>query len=48
MTKAYKIIMNNIEILTKLNPNTTSIAKINQEINKCQNALNDLCKSIIE
>ena len=47
MTQAYKIIMKKIEIVTNLHPNTQSIAKINQEINKCQNALNDLCQNIL-
>ena len=47
MSQAYKIIMNKIEIVLKLSPNSLSIAKINQEINKCQNALNDLCESLL-
>ena len=46
MVKAYKIIMKKIEIITNLQPDTKYIAKINQEINKCQNALNDLCLSL--
>ena len=46
MIQAYKIIMKKIEIVTNLNPNAQSIAKINQEINKCQNALNDLCQNL--
>ena len=45
--KAYKIIMEKIEIITNLHPNSQSFAKINQKINKCQNALNDLCESIL-
>lgn len=47
MTQAFKIIMTKIEIVTNLHPNTQSIAQINQEINKCQNALNDLCQNIL-
>jgi hypothetical protein len=47
MSKAFKIIMEKIEIVTKLHPNSYSFAKINQKINKCQNALNDLCKNIL-
>ena len=47
MNKAYRIIMKKIETLTNLHPNTQSIAKINQEINNCQNALNDLCQNIL-
>jgi len=46
MSQAYQIIIKRIEIITNLNPNSQSIAKINQEINKCQNALNDLCESL--
>ena len=48
MNKAYKIIMKKIEIITNLNPNAQTIAKINQEINKCQNALNDLCENLFK
>ena len=48
MSKAYQIIMKKIEIITNLNPNAQYIAKINQEINKCQNALNDLCESLFK
>jgi hypothetical protein len=47
MSQAYKIIMKKIEIILKLNPNALLFAKINQEINKCQNALNDLCESLL-
>ena len=46
MTQAFKIIMKKIGDITKLNPNSKTIAKINQEINKCQNTLNDLCKNL--
>ena len=46
MSQAYKIIMTKIENITNSQPNTQIIAKINQEINKCQNALNDLCENI--
>jgi hypothetical protein len=47
MSQAYKIIMEKIEIVLKSSHNTLSIAKINQEINKCQNALNDLCENLL-
>ena len=47
VSKAYKIIMEKIKIITNLYPNTKSFAKINQKINKCQNALNDLCESLL-
>ena len=46
MSQAYKIIMKKIENFEKFSPNTKIIAKINQEINKCQNTLNDLCKNL--
>lgn len=44
---AYFKIIKIIEKITNINPNTQLIAQINQNINKCQNALDDLCKSII-
>ena len=47
MKQAFKIIVEKIENITNLHPNTLSVAKINQEINKCQNALNDLCQNIL-
>ena len=47
INKAYKIIMKKIETITNLNPSTKSFAKINQKINNCQNALNDLCENIL-
>ena len=47
MNQAFKIIIEKIENITNLHPNTLSIAKINQEINKCQNSLNDLCQNIL-
>ena len=47
MKYAYKIIFEKMNIITKLNPNTKLISKKNQEINKCQNSLNDLCKSLL-
>ena len=46
MIHAYKIIMKKMEKVINLSPNALSIAKINQEINKSQNALNDLCESL--
>jgi hypothetical protein len=46
LIQAYKIIMNKIEIVTNLNPNAQLIATINQEINKCENSLNDLCEKL--
>ena len=47
MSQAYKIIMKKIEIVTSSNPNAQTFAIINQEINKCQNTLNDLCENLL-
>lgn len=47
MNLAYKIIMEKIKKIIKLNPNTKLIARKNQKINKCQNSLDDLCKSLL-
>ena len=47
MNQAFQIIMKKIELITNMNPNAQLIAKINQEINKCENALNDLCENIL-
>lgn len=44
---AYNIIINKIDNLKKLNINSKLIAKINQEINNCQNSLDDLCKGLL-
>lgn len=45
---AYEKIINIIENVSKKNPNSKLIAEKNQMINKCENSLNDLCKSILE
>lgn len=47
MKSAYKIIIKNIEKIVKMNPNSTKIASINQEYNKCQNTLDDLCNGLL-
>ena len=47
MKEAYINIMKKIEIILNKHSNTQLIAKINQEINKCQNAFDDLCKSLL-
>lgn len=44
---AYKIIIGIIEKIIKTHPNSEEIAKLNQEYNKCQNSLDDLCKGLI-
>ena len=46
MKAAYKKILFIIRRLMKFLPNTKKIAKLNQQINKCQKALDDLCKGI--
>ena len=46
MSPAANKILNIIQIISKINPNTKLIAKKNQLINNCQNALNDLCQSL--
>ena len=43
---AYEVIMKKIKEITDKKPNTVLIAKRNYEVNKCQNALDDLCKNI--
>ena len=43
---AFKKIMNIIEKISRLNVQTQLIAKKNQMINKCENSLIDLCKSL--
>ena len=47
MSSAYYRIMKTIQIITSKHPNMKLIAEKNQNINKCQNALKDLCNSII-
>ncbi len=46
MKPAFNKIMEKIENISSKNPNSQLIAKINQNINDCRNALNDLCKNI--
>ena len=46
MKNAYNIIIKKINYITNLNPNLDIIAKKNQEINKCENSLNDLYKKL--
>jgi len=46
MKAAYEKIMSKIKRLILSYPDSKKIAKKNQEINKCQNALDDLCKAI--
>ena len=47
MRQAFQIIMQKIEEIANRHPNAQLFAKISQEINKCQNALNDLCENIL-
>jgi hypothetical protein len=46
MKPAYKKIFDIIKNISLSFPNTQQIAKKNQEINKCQKALDDICKSL--
>ena len=46
MRLAFNKIMNIIESISKSNINTELIAKKNQLVNKCDNALVDLCKNL--
>lgn len=46
MKYAYKKIMKKIERVTKEEPNTELIAKINYNNNKCEMALNDICEGL--
>jgi hypothetical protein len=43
---AYKIILNIINNVISSFPNTRKIARKNQEINRCKNALDDICQSV--
>ena len=46
MEPAFKKITQEMKIIYKSNPNSQLMAKINQDINKCERALDDLCKGI--
>ena len=46
MKPAFEKIMKIMKKVSNSNPNTQLIAKINQDINKCQRAFDDLCKGI--
>jgi hypothetical protein len=48
MKPAFININKKIEIITNNHPNSQLIAEKNQKINKCQNALDELCKAIIK
>jgi len=47
MKIAFNIIMEKIEIISKSSPNLELITKINQENNRCEKSLEDLCKSLL-
>ena len=47
LTYAFNKIMKIINDLSKKNPDTRNIAQINQDINKCENTLDDLCNGIV-
>jgi len=46
MEPAFNIIMQKMKAISDSNPNTRIIARINQEINRCERALDDMCKGI--
>ena len=46
MYPAFRKIIEIIESISSKNPNSQLIAKRNQAINNCQNALTDLCESL--
>ena len=48
MSYAFKKIIEIIEMIKISNPNSNLIAERNQEINKCENALDDLCNSLFD
>ena len=47
MQPAFKKIMGIIENITFSEPDLNLIAKQNQEINKCEKTLDDLCEGIL-
>ena len=46
MKPAFDKIMKKIQKISNSHPNTQLIAKINQDVNKCQRAFDDLCKGL--
>ena len=48
MTTAFNKIIKIIDNISNNNPDSTMIAKINQELNYCEKALDDLCENIIK
>ena len=46
MKPAFNIIMKKMKIISDSKPNTEIMARINQDINKCERALDDICKGI--
>ena len=47
MEPAFKIIMKKMDMVSQSNPNTQKMAKINQDITRCERALEDMCKGIM-
>ena len=47
MKNAFNIIMKKIEIISKSLPDSKRVAEINQENNKCEKSLEDLCRSLL-
>lgn len=46
MELAFKIIIQKMDKISESNPNTQKFAEINQKINRCESALDDMCKGI--
>ena len=46
MKPAFKKITQEMNIISESHPDTQLMAKINQDINKCERALDDICKGI--
>ena len=47
MKNAFNKIMKKIEVISKSLPNSKRVAEINQENNKCEKSLEDLCRSLL-
>ena len=46
--RAYNIIMEKIEYVIQLSPNSQVYAKINQDYNKCENAFKEVCNYLLK
>lgn len=46
MESAFKIITKKMDLISESHPNTQKMAEINQNINRCERALEDMCKGL--